>query len=140
MEELRSWRPVWLAACLIWVLAVALYVSGENDRQVERLGRWAAAIESVINADPAVRLSAKELRAKLGDEEFIAAAPAAYPHVDLRETMRGYQQEVARHPIHEDLLGAFLLWALAPPLVLYGLGVVAEAIAALLRRRRSTTP
>jgi hypothetical protein len=86
-----------------------------------------------------VRLSAKELRAKLGDEQFIAAAPAAYPHVDLRETMRGYQQEVARHPIQEHLVGTFLFWALVPPLVLYGVGVVAEVIAALLRRRRSTT-
>ncbi len=128
-----------MAASLVWVLAAALYVSSENDRQVERLGRWAAAIEAVINADPMVRISAKDLRAQLGDEEFIAAAPHAYPNVDLRETMRGYEQEMARHPINKDLVSTFLLWALIPPLVLYGVGLLVDAILALLRRRRSTT-
>lgn len=127
-----------MAGSLIWVLAAALYVSSENDRQVERLGRWAAAIEAVINADPMIRSSAKDLRAQLGDEEFIAAAPHAYPNVDLRETMQGYEQDIARHPIHKDLVSLFLLWALVPPLVLYGLGLLIEAIAAALRRRRST--
>ncbi len=127
-----------MVGSLIWVLAAALYVSSENDRQVERLGRWAAAIEAIINADPMVRISAKDLRAQLGDEQFIAAAPHAYPNVDLRDTMREYEQDMSRHPIHKDLVSTFLLWALLPPLALYILGVLADAIARLLRRRRST--
>lgn len=127
-----------MAGSLVWVLAAALYLSSEHDRQVERLGRWATAVEAVINADPMVRLSAKDLRAKLGDEEFIAAAPKAYPNIDFRDTLKRYEREMAEHPVRRDPIATFLLWAVVPPIVLYVLGMLAEAIAALLRRRRST--
>ena len=139
MRHASPWRHVWMAGSLVWILVAALYLSSEHDRQVERLGRWAAAVEAVINADPMVRLSAKELRAKLGDEDFIAAAPKAYPNIDFRDTLKRYEREMAQHPVRRSLIATFLLWALVPPLVLYALGLLVDAIAFLLRRRRSTT-
>src|SRR5690349_13732604 len=138
MHRSRPWRPIWMVASLVWIVAVALYASKENDRQAERLNRWAAAVEAVINADPMVRTSAKELRTKLGDEQFIAAAPAAYPQVDLRETLRGYTDEMSRHPVHKHLLATLATWALGPPLCAYGLGVLAEGLIPVLRRRLAT--
>ena len=134
-----GWKQVWLLVSLVWVATAAFYASHVHDVEAQRLHLWADAIEGVINGDPMVAVSAKELRSKVGDEEFIGAAAAAYPQVDLRSVMRRYQQDMADHPPHEHLVATFALWALVPPLALGLLAFLAEWTTKLVRlsaRRR----
>jgi len=136
---MEGWKQVWLLVSLVWVASAAFYASHVHDVEMQRVHLWADAIEGVINGDPMVAVSAKELRGKVGDEAFIGAAATAYPQVDLRGVMRRYQQDMADHPPHEHLVATFALWALVPPLALGFLAFVAEWTMKLVRlsaRRR----
>ena len=123
-----------MLASLIWVAAVAFYASREHDRDMLRLNLWADAVEGIIDGHPMLPVSAKGLRAKLGDERFIAEAAHAYPQVDLRETLRRYGEDIAGHPFHKHPLGAFATRGLIPPGVLYLLGALADWLGTLRRR------
>jgi hypothetical protein len=135
-ERLKSWESFWIVAAVLWVAAVALYAIWTRGIEVERLRFWADSIEWTINADPMVEVSAKELRASLGDEQFIATAPAAYPRVNLKETMQRYEADLARRPrgMHDGL--TFIAWALVPPTLLYLLTLLAMRLRAVLRPTR----
>src|SRR5689334_12924186 len=124
-----------MVASLVWVAAAAFYASSLHDRDVQRLKRWADTIEADINADPMVRMNAQQLRARVGDEAFIAAAARAYPHIDLRQTMHSYHQDMAAHPLSRNPLATFAIWGLVPPLVLFIAGLLMDALLAFLRRR-----
>ena len=113
----------WVAVSL-WVAAVALYAIWHEGTEVDRLRFWADSIEWAINADPLVRKNATELRSKLGDEQFIAAAPTVYPDVDLHETLERYQADRAVHQRFDRPLIAFAFWAVVPPMFFYGLGLI----------------
>lgn len=129
-----SWESVWVVTAVAWVAAVAFYAFREHQAVTERLRFWADSIEWIINADPMVEVSAKELRAKLGDEKFIAVAETAYPKVNLRATMRRYEAEVASQPLFEHAAMVLVLWALVPPLLAYGL---AWLLSSAIRFRRA---
>jgi hypothetical protein len=120
----------------LWVAAVSFYASRQHDRDVQRLAFWADSIEWLINADPMVPISAKEMRAKVGDEAFIAAAASAYPKVELRQTLRRYEEDMARRARSEHPVLAFLLWMLVPPVLLYALGLGAARLGLLPERLR----
>ena len=125
----------------IWMAAVALFAIWHEATEVDRLRVWADSIEWSINADPLTKNNAMELRAKLGDEKFIAAAQAAYPWVDLRDTMRRYARDRASRPRFEHPELTFVLWALIPPAFFYvGLIVVYARRAKRWRHRDSSQP
>lgn len=114
---------------------VAYIALWQYQTQDDRVRYWADSIEGTINGDPMVPKSAKELRSKVGDEAFIAAAPAAYPQVDLREMTRRYEADMAKRP-RFDLRSA-VAFALLPPLVLYIFGWARAWIARRFQPRRS---
>ena len=113
----------WVAVSL-WVAAVALFAIWHEGTEVDRLRFWADSVEWAINADPLVSKNATELRSKLGDEKFIAEAPAAYPEVDLHETLERYEADRASRSRFDHPLIAFAFWALIPPALLYVAGVI----------------
>lgn len=135
LKHLKGWANLWAQASLAWVAGVTLYAISQHQIEVQRLNFWADSIEWIINANPGVPVSAKELRSKLGDEKFIAAAPAAYPRADLRETMRHYYQESTTRERNEHPVAAFVLWVLIPPALLYAFGIVVTLISSPLRKR-----
>lgn len=120
---------------MVWISGVAYVALWQYQTQDDRLRYWADSIEGTINGDPMVPRSAKELRSKIGDEAFIAAAPAAYPQVDLRDMMRRYRADMGRHR-RFDFRGAAAL-ALLPPLVLYVIGLALAWIARRFQVRGS---
>ncbi len=130
--KLGLWQNAWLATSILWITAVAYVALWQYQTQDDRVRYWADSIEGTINGDPMVPRSAKELRARLGDEKFIAAAPAAYPQVDLRALMRRYEADMATRR-HFDFRLSLAL-ALLPPLLLYVFGVAYIRVA---RRFRS---
>ena len=136
LERLRSWETVWIVASVVWVAAVALYAIWNHGMEVERLRFWADTVEWTINADPMVEVSAKELRASLGDEQFIATAPAAYPRVNLKEAMQRYEADAVRHPRRKADAISFVAWALVPPALLYLLAMLFLRIREALRTAR----
>src|ERR1051325_6716236 len=119
LKHLNGWEGFWVQATLVWVAGVALSFFWQHKLEAQRLGYWAESIEWIINADPSVPASAKELRATLGNEKFIAVAPVAYPRVDLREIMRRYESDRANRTRYERPVVAFVLWALTPPALVY---------------------
>lgn len=118
--KLRLWHNAWLVTSVVWISGAAYIALWQYQTQDDRVRYWADSIEGTINGDPMIPKSAKELRSKVGDEQFIAAAPAAYPQVDLRDMMRRYEADMARRP-RFNLRRAVAL-ALLPPLVLYIFG------------------
>jgi hypothetical protein len=69
------------------------------------------------------RVSAQ--RIELGDEQFIARAPALYPKIDFSKTLELYRSASANHWQHQ--LGVAFAWflaAVAPPGLLYALGLL----------------
>jgi hypothetical protein len=133
LERLKSWESFWIVAAVLWVAAVALYAIWTHGIEVERLRFWADSVEWTINADPTVQVSAKELRASLGDERFIAAAPATYPRVNLKEAMQRYEADLARRPHRMHDAMSIVAWALVPPALLYLLALLAMRVRAVLR-------
>jgi hypothetical protein len=136
LRPLSRWEQIWVLASLLWVAAVSFYASRQHDRDVQHLAFWADSIEWLINADPMVPISAKEMRAKVGDEAFIAAAASAYPKVELRQTLRRYEEDMARRARSEHPVLAFVLWMLVPPVLLYALGLGAARLGLLPERLR----
>lgn len=130
--KLNSWQNVWLVVCVAWIAGVAYISLWHYQTLDDRQRYWADAIEGTINGDPMIPRSAKELRSRLGDQKFIAAAQAAYPQVDLRDMMRRYDAEMANRSDF-TLLDAVAL-ALIPPSLLYLFGLV---LAWIVRRSRS---
>lgn len=127
-ERSRGWESLRVVASLAWIAAVALYAAWQHDKQTERLRYWADSVEWTIDADPTVQTNAVELRTRLGDEKFIAAAAAAYPRVDLRDTLQRCQIDLARHPLRRQNAFILVLWSLAPPALLYFLGFAAARL------------
>ena len=134
LRHLTDWKNFWLLASLLWVAGATLYGFWQHNTEAQRLSHWADTIEWIINADANVPVSAKELRSKLGDEQFIAAAAAAYPRVDLRDAIRRYERDRVNRPRYENPVVAFVSWALIPPALLYGLGIIIGWISSLLLR------
>ena len=129
-----TWESLWVVASVVWVAAVALYGFREHQATVERLRFWADSIEWIINADPMVEVSAKELRGKLGDEQFIAVAETAYPKVNLGTAMRRYETEMAAQPRYPHPAVLFVFWALIPPVSVYAIG---RLLSSAIRFRRA---
>jgi hypothetical protein len=125
-ERSRGWNTFCIVASAVWVATVAFYAIWQHGSEAERLRFWADSIEWSINSDPNVEGNAKELRTRLGDERFIAQAAAAYPRIDLRETLRRYEADRASRPRYRHDALAFALSAVVPPSILYllGLGVL----------------
>ena len=133
-----GWNTFCIVVSAVWIAAVAFYAIWRHASDMERLRFWADSVEWSINADPMLDVSAKELRAKLGDEQFIAQAAAAYPRVDLRETLQRVEADQAKHP-HRRYNGLKLfLWALAPPFALYLLGFATLSLGAATSWSRSS--
>lgn len=124
-ERSHAWESLRVVASLAWIAAVALYAAWQHDQQTERLHYWADSVEWTIDADPTVQTNAVQLRTRLGDEKFIAAAAAAYPQVDLRDTLQRCRIDMARHPLRRQNALILALWALAPPALLYFLAFAA---------------
>ena len=137
-KHLSGWESFWLQAALVWVAGVALSFFWQHRMEAQRLNFWAESIEWIINADPSVPVSAKELRGKLGNEKFIEVAALAYPRVDLREILRRYESDRGTRTRYERPVVAFVLWALTPPASLYVFGMLVSAIASRLRRPKSS--
>jgi len=135
LNHLKGWKNFSVLASLVWVAGAAHYGLWQHNTEAQRLSHWADTVEWVINADASVPVSAKELRSKLGDEQFIVAAAAAYPRVDLRETIRRYERDRVNRPRYEHPVVALVSWALIPPALLYGLGMMVGWISSLRRRR-----
>ncbi len=135
LKRSNGLRALWVLASLTWVVGLGVGTFWSHEAEREWLNYWADSIEWVVNADPTVPVSAKQVRAKLGDEAFIAAAPSLYPQVNLQETLRRYEADKANRPPHEHVNASFVLWALVPPVGLYGLGIVVGWIAGVLIRR-----
>lgn len=127
-ERSRAWESLRVVASLAWIVAVALYAAWQHDKQTERLRYCADSIEWTIDADPTVETNAVELRARLGDEKFIAAAAAAYPRVDLRDTLQRCRIDMERHPLRKQNAFVLALWSLTPPALLYFLGFAAARL------------
>ena len=127
-ERSRAWESLRVVASLVWIAAVGLYAAWQHDKQIERLRYWADSVEWTIDADPTVETSAVELRTRLGDEKFIAAAPAAYPRVDLRDTLQRCRVDMAKHPLHRQNAFMLVLWSLGPPAFLYFVGFAAARL------------
>jgi len=136
VERLNAWKSFCFVAAVMWVAAVAFFAIWHEGTETDRLRFWADTVEWSINADPLVTKNAAELRAKLGDEQFIAAAADSYPDVDLRETLHRYETERAGHPRYEHPLLAIVLWALLPPFMLYAVGLAFFSLRDALRRSR----
>ncbi len=136
LKRLYNSEGFWFVVSM-WMAAVALYAIWHEATEVDRLRLWADSIEWSINADPLTKKNATELRAKLGDEKFIGAAQAAYPDVDLRDTMRRYESDRASRPRYEHPVLTFALWALLPPVLLCAGGL---AIAWARRNKRRGGP
>jgi hypothetical protein len=134
VERLNAWKSFCVVASVMWIAAVAFFAIWHEGMETDRLRFWADSVEWTINADPLVRMNAAELRYKLGDEQFIAAAADSYPDVDLRDTLRRYEVERASHPRYEHPAIAFVLWALVPPALLYALGLIFVSLRTALRR------
>jgi hypothetical protein len=123
LKRLHNSEGFWFLVSM-WIAAVALYAIWHEATEVDRLRLWADSVEWSINADPLTKKNATELRAKLGDEKFLAAAAAAYPDVDLRDTLHRYESERASRPRYEHPILTFAFWALIPPAFLYAGGVL----------------
>jgi hypothetical protein len=136
LERLNGWQSLCLVASMVWVAAVALYAIWRHGSDVERLRYWADSIEWSINADPMIEASAKQLRARLGDERFITAAAAAYPRVALRETLQRYEAEEARRPREKYDAVSLVFWSLLPPGLLHAAGLIAACILGCFRRSK----
>jgi hypothetical protein len=133
-EQLRAWKKFCAVATVIWIAGAAFFAIWHEGTEADRLRFWADAIEMAINSDPTITRNATALRSKLGDEQFIAAAPLAYPEVDLRETLLRYAADRAGrsrivHPTVE-----LILWALIPPPLLYALGLLFSQLPGVLKR------
>ena len=131
LRRSSRWETLWILATLIWIVALGVDTFKSHQAEAEWLNYWADSFEWVINADPMVPVSAKEVRAMLGDEKFIASAARLYPKVNLQETLRRYESAKLTRPYHEHVGRWFVLWALVPPLVLYGVGIVVGWVVAL---------
>jgi hypothetical protein len=133
-DQPRAWRKFCAIASVVWVAGVAFFAIWHEGTEADRLRFWADAIEMAINSDPFTTRNATELRSKLGDEQFIAAAPLAYPDVDLRDTLLRYAAERSGrsrvvHPTVE-----LIVWAIVPPALLYALGLLFSSLPALWKR------
>ena len=124
-ERLGAWNTFCIVASAVWVAAVAFYAIWQHGSEAERLRFWADSVEWSINSDPNVEGNAKELRIQLGDEEFVARAAAAYPRIDLRETLRRYEADRASRPRYRHDALTLVLSAVVPPGMLYLLGLAA---------------
>jgi hypothetical protein len=132
------WEVLWIVASVAWVAGVGLFALQQYQLAAERLRFWADSVEWLINADPMVPVSAKELRGQIGDEKFIAEAPKAYPKGNVQEMVRRYEADRAAHPSGYARPGVpFVLAALVPPLVIYGLLAAVNFLLASRARRRS---
>jgi hypothetical protein len=137
VEQLNAWKRFCIVATVLWVAGMAFFAIWHEGTESDRLRFWADAIEMAINSDPTITRNATELRSKLGDEQFIAAAPLQYPEVDLRDTLLRYEAERAGRSrlLHPTL--ELIFWMLIPPLVLYALGLLVSSMPTVLRRFRA---
>jgi hypothetical protein len=135
------WEVLWIVASVAWIAGVGLFALKQHQLAADRLRFWADSVEWIINADPMVPISAKELRGQLGDEKFITEAPKAYPKVNLQEIVRRYEADRAAHASSYASPGVpFVLAALLPPVLAYGVLAAVRFIGASRARRRSALP
>jgi hypothetical protein len=142
LRRLNGWQRLWVIATVLWVIGQALYWPQHFPTDASNLKFWADSMAFHIKYEKYPNLSdeaaavkaASDMRAKLGDEQFIEYIAANFRTDSVASTTKLYRSNQIGWWKHQaDFVLFVALFALVPPALLYGLGLLVSWVRAGFR-------